>query len=251
MADRSNALALVLTIATLLAVVIGVRGLFSARRSVSAARGGFSGSVALGAAVLCVILLAGFVLQRQQLADTEALRLKAYAEAMRRQAETVAFSLATAKVLKASGRYGGSLEPVFDRDKAAALQLLQRGIPADSARILWVQERGGNPTLLERFSIGALGVTIDTVWTNEDAVAAAAAPKARYRLVVTDQIRTALDTAGYALMAQLRTRGVKTPVVIYSPHGNAARLAASKERGAVETADPGELFNLVVARVMP
>ena len=246
MADRSDLLTLTFVLATVVAVIFGIRGILSARRPTTAISRRATLPVVIVGISFSVILLAGFALQNRQLAQAKAQRRQAYAEALRRQAEIVAFALATAKVLKAPVTYGASLEPVLESDKQFAIGLLESGYPFDSTRVLWVQERGGNPTLLERFSLRALGVAVDTVWNNDDAVAVAAART--YGVVVTDQIRTTLDTAGYALMWQLKSRRLNLPVIIYSPHTNQQKREASKARGAVtETGDPGELFTVIVA----
>ena len=113
-----------------------------------------------------------------------------------------------------------------------------------SSRILWVDDNPSNNEG-EMAALRALEITIDTVTSTDDALAALGSE--RYDVVVTDMGRPGDAEAGFTLGRAIRTGGQTLPVIVYTApsHVRAIRGEASQNGVWFVTADPYELFEAV------
>ena len=115
-------------------------------------------------------------------------------------------------------------------------------------KLLWVDDHPENNEYVSQL-FGSLNIIVETSTSTDDALSKLA--KTDYAVVITDMRRGVEDTAGYDLLAKIRRRNYKIPVVIYSASSNPAFQQEAKQRGAFgETNDPTELVSLVTTAIL-
>jgi pentatricopeptide repeat protein len=98
--------------------------------------------------------------------------------------------------------------------------------------VLWVDDHPENNTVLGRL-LEETGCEVVAVRTTE--VALQMLSTGRYRVVISDMGRAGSPKAGLDLLERMRSRGLKTPSVIYTSVNAAAIYGAeARQLGAVE-----------------
>lgn len=142
-------------------------------------------------------------------------------------------------------------EPSSPREAAQAAAELVIGSLTNSAvrkarrtKILWVDDRPES-NLAEREALEALGIGVTTASSTEDALDSLATH--RFDLVISDMGRPPDERAGYTLLSEMRSKGIRLPFVIYSAGGNMpAHRAEAARRGAIgSTNKTTELFEMI------
>lgn len=125
-------------------------------------------------------------------------------------------------------------------------ELLARAIPieeTDGKFVLWVDDvPDGN--IHERQALEALGITVDTAISTDDAMSKLAAH--HYDAVISDMGRPEGPRAGYDLLDRLRAQKVDVPFIIYSSTNTPAQQHEAITRGAFGSSNKvAELIELV------
>ncbi len=88
---------------------------------------------------------------------------------------------------------------------------------ASKTKILWVDDRPDN-NISERESLQDLGITIRLATSTEQAMDRLT--RERFDLVISDMGRPPDERAGYTLLLQMQSSGIKLPVIFYAAGGN-------------------------------
>ena len=165
----------------------------------------------------------------------------------RKQAEAAA-ALAAATVSR-SGE--GVIPETTAREARAAANVVANAVTpriikrAEMSTVLWVDDRPKN-NINERQSLEALGVNFALATSTEEA--SELIEQQHFDAIISDMKRPSDPLAGYTLLEKLRSRGDKTPFIIYAGSRSPEHVAEAQRRGAVGcTSRPNELFKMVLS----
>lgn len=118
---------------------------------------------------------------------------------------------------------------------------------AGRATVLWADDRPNN-NVHERQALEALGVRFVLATSTEEALEKM--KRQSFDAVISDMGRPGDSQAGYTLLDTLRSKGDRTPFIIYAGSRSPEHRAESKRRGALDcTNRPDELFELVLSAI--
>ena len=137
-----------------------------------------------------------------------------------------------------------------DADPAAVADTVAAALPdARSQRrlrdklVLWVDDNPGN-NRYERQAMEALGVRFALSTSTEDALEQL--KRQSFDLIISDMSRPPDDRAGYTLLDTLRSRGDRTPYMIYASSRSPEHVQEARKHGALGcTNSPEELTRVV------
>jgi len=208
--------------------------------------------LSFAATVFAVGLAAAIYRHQAVQAELDKLGHEAVLDEIRRSASDAAGSAHSAdtntnliiKIINeaARSRIGHTLDA--DREAALANSLRETKTVGESP-ILWVDD-DPDSLKLERKAISAAGMA--TIWVSNTARALDLLEKNYFGLVITDMGRVEGHREGYALLDEMRHRGDKTPVVVYSGSDDPEHLRETLAHGGDgATNDPSRLFEYVMA----
>lgn len=118
-------------------------------------------------------------------------------------------------------------------------------VPAGTARLLWVDDNPSNNAYTYQ-AFKAMGVQIHEARSTQAALNLL--QRQNFDAIISDMGRAEGPQEGYVLLEELRKFDAETPFFVHSSSATKAQRDEAKERGAQgSTADPGELFDLVMA----
>jgi CheY-like chemotaxis protein len=119
---------------------------------------------------------------------------------------------------------------------------------AEGATVLWVDDIPDN-NRFERKALEAVGLRFVLSTSTEDALKVI--DEQNFDLIISDMGRGPLDRrAGYTLLDALRSRGDRTPFIIYMGSSTPKLRAEAGNKGAQGLTDhPNELFQLVLSTI--
>lgn len=114
--------------------------------------------------------------------------------------------------------------------------------------LLWVDDVPEN-TVFERQALEALGISIVTALTTEEALSRLQGRD--FALVISDMARPPDQLAGYTLLDRLRAAGDPTPLIIYSSTETPEQRAEAERKGAAGQTSTAAALVQMVLRQMP
>jgi len=107
-----------------------------------------------------------------------------------------------------------------------------------SAAILWVDDNpSGNDYLIRAFR--ELGITVDTSLNTDDALARLDSGR-KYSAIITDMGRPPDPRAGYTLLAALRQRNNRVPVIVFASSDSEEHRKEAQAAGAVDSTNQAQ-----------
>jgi CheY-like chemotaxis protein len=131
----------------------------------------------------------------------------------------------------------------------AAVQVVDYVTPklirrAANAVVLWVDDHP-EKNAYERQALEALGVHFVLATSTEEALNKIERRRRSFNAIISDMHQPLDQQSGFTLLDKLRSKGNKTPCIIYA---SSASTAEAKRRGAIgATNSPNELFQMVMA----
>lgn len=116
---------------------------------------------------------------------------------------------------------------------------------ASRSEVLWVDDIPAN-NAFERQSLEALGISFILSTSTEEALQEL--ERRSFDVIISDMGRPPDSKAGYTLLEAVKTRGIRTPVIIYASSRAPEHVAEAKRRGAFGcTNRANELFEMTLA----
>lgn len=165
----------------------------------------------------------------------------------RKQAEVVA-ALAAAAASRPDNE--STRESVVKQTKNAATVVAEVVTPhairrVNRSTVLWVDDRPDN-NVYERQALETLGVGFVLASSTEEALEKLT--QQRFDAIISDMGRPGDAFAGYTLLDSLRSKGDRTPLIIYAGSRDPQHVAEARRRGAIGYANnANELFELLMA----
>lgn len=160
-------------------------------------------------------------------------------------AVAVSLGAATAKWAAA----GAPPEEIEIATKAAAESAAKVAYPEKTRKsretnVLWVDDNPNN-NIFERQALESLGVRFVLSTSTEDALDKTELD--RFDAIISDMGRPPDSRAGYTLLEAIRSKGNKTPFIIYAGSRKPEHIAETRKRGAQGTTNrPDGLFQMVL-----
>ena len=151
--------------------------------------------------------------------------------------------LAVANARK-SGEPGNAEEAASVVNETLTPEVLRR---AEGATVLWVDDTPTN-NRFERKALETVGLRFELSTSTEDALKKI--DEQDFDLIISDMGRRPDRYAGYTLLDALRSRGDRTPFIIYMDRSTPELQAEARNKGAQGlTNRPNELFQLVLSTI--
>lgn len=148
-----------------------------------------------------------------------------------------------------SGQGEVSVEAIEKVTLEAANSLPRSGVrrAARNRVVLWIDDRPAN-NVHERAALAAFGVSLVLSTSTEDALDRL--EQERFGAIISDMGRPPDSRAGYTLLDAVRSRGLKTPFIIYAAGTRPEHITEARNRGALGTTNrPDELFRMVLQAI--
>jgi CheY-like chemotaxis protein len=136
--------------------------------------------------------------------------------------------------------------PVSTADAASGVENAAKGVEAlgRSPQVLWVDDNPSN-NRREIAALTSLGMHVSLSTTTDDAVTRVAT-HGPFDVIISDMGRPPDTRAGYTLLDSLRSRGNRTPFVIYAASRSPEHFNEAVQHGAIGcTNRPDELIDMV------